>query len=311
MRRDFMEIQEKYEFGGWKNCIRMTNGEVEIVVTTDVGPRIIRFAFIGDQNLFGEIKQQQGKTGGDEWLIYGGHRLWHAPEVKPRTYFPDNNPVKYSWIGETLKLTQSTEETTGIQKEIEITLGSGDNSFRLLHRLINNNLWDIEIAPWALSVMAQGGRAIIPQETYRTGEENLLPVRPLVLWSYTEMKDPRFIWGTKFIQVKQNPNAKTYQKIGVLNTLGWAAYYLNGQLFIKRYNYNPEARYPDFGVNTEIYTNPEILEVETLGGMKKMPPGESVEHVENWFLFKAVLDEDEESLNSKLIPIIQKTDIKF
>jgi len=306
-----MEIQEKYEFGGWKNCIRMTNGEVEIVVTTDVGPRIIRFAFIGDQNLFGEIKQQQGKTGGDEWLIYGGHRLWHAPEVKPRTYFPDNNPVKYSWIGETLKLTQSTEETTGIQKEIEITLGSGDNSFRLLHRLINNNLWDIEIAPWALSVMAQGGRAIIPQETYRTGEENLLPVRPLVLWSYTEMKDPRFIWGTKFIQVKQNPNAKTYQKIGVLNTLGWAAYYLNGQLFIKRYNYNPEARYPDFGVNTEIYTNPEILEVETLGGMKKMPPGESVEHVENWFLFKAVLDEDEESLNSKLIPIIQKTDIKF
>ncbi|GAI70607.1 unnamed protein product, partial [marine sediment metagenome] len=33
-----MEIQEKYNFEGWKNCIRMTNGEVEIVVTTDVGP---------------------------------------------------------------------------------------------------------------------------------------------------------------------------------------------------------------------------------------------------------------------------------
>ncbi|MBC8388198.1 MAG: hypothetical protein ISS14_04110 [Actinobacteria bacterium] len=306
-----MEIQEKYKFGGWKNCIRMTNGEVEIVVTTDVGPRIVRFGFVGDQNLFREFKQQQGKTGGDEWLIYGGHRLWHAPEVKPRTYFPDNNPVNYNWNEKTLRLIQSIEATTGIQKEMEINLGSNNNNVRILHRLVNKNLWDIEIAPWALSVMAQGGMAIIPQEPYRSAEENLLPVRPLVLWSYTEMKDPRFIWGTKFIQVKQNPNAKTCQKIGVLNTLGWAAYYLDGQLFVKRYNYNPEARYPDFGVNTEIYTNPEILEVETLGGMKKVPPGESVEHVENWFLFKATLNEDEEFLESELAPIIRKTDAKF
>ncbi|MBU2563373.1 MAG: DUF4380 domain-containing protein, partial [Actinobacteria bacterium] len=96
-----MEIQEKYKFGGWKNCIRMTNGEVEIIITTDVGPRIVRFGFVGDQNLFREFKQQQGKTGGDKWLIYGGHRLWHAPEVKPRTYFPDNNPVNYNWNGKT------------------------------------------------------------------------------------------------------------------------------------------------------------------------------------------------------------------
>lgn len=304
-----MEIQEKFNFGGWKNCIRMTDGEVEIVVTTDVGPRIVRFGFVGDQNLFREFKQQQGKTGGGKWLIYGGHRLWHAPEEKLRTYFPDNNPVDYNWNGKTLKLIQSIEATTGIQKEMEINLGSNNNNVRILHRLINKNLWGIEIAPWALSVMAQGGRVIIPQEPYGSGEENLLPVRSLVLWSYTEMKDPRFIWGTKFIQVKQNPDAKTYQKIGVLNTLGWAAYYLNGQLFVKRYNYNPEARYPDFGVNTEIYTNPEILEVETLGGMEKVPPGGSVEHVENWFLFKTVLDEDEESLENELIPLIRKTDI--
>ncbi|GAG60156.1 unnamed protein product [marine sediment metagenome] len=204
-----MEIQEKYNFGGWKNCIRMTNGEVEIVVTTDVGPRIVRFGFVGDQNLFREFKQQQGKTGGDKWLIYGGHRLWHAPEEKLRTYFPDNNPVDYNWNGKTLKLIQSIEATTGIQKEMEINLGSNNNNVRILHRLINKNLWGIEMAPWALSVMAQGGRAIIPQEPYGSGEENLLPVRSLVLWPYTEMKDPRFIWGTKFIQVKQNPDAKT------------------------------------------------------------------------------------------------------
>ncbi len=306
-----MEIQENFKYGGWENCIRLTNGEIEIVVTIDVGPRIIRFSFIGDQNLFGEMKQQHGKTGGDEWLIYGGHRFWHAPEAVPRTYYPDNSPVEYDWIGETLKLTQSTEETTGIQKEIEITLGSGNSGVRLLHRLINKNLWDIETAPWALSVMAQSGRAIIPQEPYVTWGESLLPGRPFVLWPYTRMGDPRFVWGNRFIQVKQDPKAKTRQKIGVLNTLGWIAYYLNGQLFIKRYNYDPEACYPDFGVNTEVYTDMDILEMETLGNMKKIPPQGITEHIENWFLFRAKLDRDEELLESKLIPIVRKTDGKF
>jgi hypothetical protein len=304
-----MEIEENFKYGGWEKCVHLTSGEVEIIITTDVGPRIIRFGFTGDQNLFGEMKQQHGKTGGNEWLIYGGHRLWHAPEATPRTYFPDNNPIDHQWNGKTLKLIQDTEETTGIKKEIEITPGQANNQIRVLHRLVNKNIWEIDLAPWAVTVMAKDGRVIIPQEPYRTGEGSLLPVRPLVLWPYTEMNDPRFIWGNRLIQIKQDPEAKTAQKIGALNTLGWVAYYVNEELFIKRYRFDPEARYPDFGVNTEVYINPDILEIETLGSMKKLPPGGSTEHIENWFLFKTKLDEDEQLLENELTTFIKKTDI--
>ena len=306
-----MEIDEKFNFGGWENCIRITYGEVELVATTDVGPRIVRLGFIGGQNIFKEFKQQQGKTGGKEWLIYGGHRFWHSPEAMPRTYYPDNNPVEYNWNGKTLKLTQRTEETTGIQKEMEITIESDDGSVKVLHRLINHNLWDIEAAPWALSVMAQGGRAVIPQEPYQPGEKNLLPVRPVALWGYTRMKDPRWVWGNKFIQLKQDPGSETAQKIGVLNTPGWMAYYLNGMVFIKRYDCNRKSKYPDFGVNTEVYTNQDILEMETLGNLVMIPPEGSAEHVERWFLLKASLDEDENSLENKLMPLVERTGKKF
>ncbi len=302
-----MKIEENFKYGGWGKCIRLINEEIELIITTDVGPRIIWLSFIEEENILGEIKQQQGKVGGNEWLLYGGHRLWHAPEVMPRTYFPDNKSVGYKLDGKTLKLIQDTEDTTGIQKEIEITFGSG-NHVRVLHRLINKNLWEVEAAPWAITVMAKGGRAIIPQEPYKSGEENLLPARPLVLWPYTWMKDARFIWGDKFIQVKQDPGAKSNQKIGVLNTLGWIAYSLDRYLFIKKYDYNPDAKYPDFGVNTEVYTSPDILEMETLGSLKKIPPEGSAEHIENWFLYKEEMDEDEEFLESRLIPIIRKTD---
>ena len=304
-----MEIEKNFKYGGWENCIHLMSGEAEAVITTDVGPRIIRFGFMGNQNLFGEMEQQLGKTGGNEWTSYGGHRLWHSPEVMPRTYFPDNNPVNYQWNGKTLKLIQDIEDTTGIQKEIEITPGEANNHIRILNRLVNKNIWEIELAPWAITVMAKNGRAIVPQEPYGTHEGSLLPARPLVLWHYTEMSDPRFIWGNKFIQVKQDPEAKTAQKIGVLNTLGWAAYYLNEQLFIKRYKFDPEAHYPDFGANTEVFSNPDILEIETLGSMKRLPPGGSTEHIENWFLFKMKLSEDEGLLENELTPFIKKTDI--
>jgi len=305
-----MRIEENFGYGGWKKCILITDDQLEMLVTTEVGPRIIRFGFINGRNILKEVKKQQGKTGGKDWLMYGGHRLWHAPENIHRTYFPDNEPVDYKWDGKTLKLIQNIEDTTRVRKEMEITFGS-DNNVRILHRLINKNLWSIELAPWPITVMAERGRAIIPQEPYGTGSENLLPARPLVLWPYTMMNDTRFIWGNKFIQVIQDPGQKTPQKIGVLDKIGWVAYSLEDLLFVKRWVYNPDVRYPDFGVNLEIYTNPEIIEVETLGGYEKIPPDGFLEYTENWFLFKEEIGEDEDSMENKLIPIIKRTDGKF
>ncbi|HQE83180.1 MAG TPA: hypothetical protein PLM14_09285, partial [Candidatus Hydrogenedentes bacterium] len=75
---------EKIAYGGWPNCIRIAKGPIELIATTDVGPRIIRFGFSGGHNLFKEFEEHLGQTGGDEWRSYGGHRLWHAPEASPR-----------------------------------------------------------------------------------------------------------------------------------------------------------------------------------------------------------------------------------
>ncbi len=298
-------MQEKVNYGGWSNCVRLSNGQVELVVTTDVGPRVIRFGCVGGQNIFKEFADEMGKTGGTEWRSYGGHRLWHAPEAMPRTYFPDNGPVKYAWDGKTLKVTQPVETTTGIVKEMEITLDPNANHVTVLHRLTNKNLWPVELAPWALTVMTPGGRAIFPQEPYRPHPEFLAPARPMVLWGYTDMKDPRWTWGTKYVQLRQDPKAKTKEKVGFMNTLGWAAYYLNGEVFLKRFPFDPKATYADFGCNNETYTDPDILEIESLGPLTKIAPDGHVEHTENWFLSRAKLGESESSLDETLMPLVR------
>src|ERR1043166_2992834 len=130
-------IVESIEYGGWKNCIRLENGKIEVVATTDVGPRVIRCGFVGGENILGEFESDLGQTDGETWRAYGGHRLWHSPEQIPRTYQRDNGPVAHAWDGTTLRLTQPIEHATGIEKHIEITLDPAEARVRLLHRLTN------------------------------------------------------------------------------------------------------------------------------------------------------------------------------
>lgn len=300
-------VMETVAYEGWENCIRIANDAIEIVVTTDVGPRVIRAAFIDAENVFREYPDQLGQTGGDSWRIYGGHRLWHAPEAAPRTYAPDNDPVPYAWNGQTLSLRPQAEPTTGIRKELEITLAPNANHVRILHRLTNENLWGVTLAPWALSVMTQGGRGIFPQEEYRPHPEYLLPARPLILWHYTNMADPRFTWGEKFIQLRQDPSATTKQKFGLFNKQGWMAYTLPEQVFIKLHDPKPGQEHPDYGSNVECYTDASMLELETLGPLETLEPGASVEHVEDWFLYQTSIGDTEADIENDLLPLVAQS----
>ena len=294
-------MMEHVAYGGWPNCVRLANGLMELVVTTDVGPRVIRCGFVGGRNLFGEFAPDMGRTSGERWLPFGGHRLWHSPENVPRTYHPDFDRVEAAMDGGTLRLRQPVEQSTGIEKQIDITLDAREARVTVLHRLVNRGLWDIELAPWALTIMARGGRAIVPQEPHAPWPDALLPVRPLVLWGYTDMTDPRWTWGRRFIQLRQDPGTAAPQKIGLRNSAGWGAYVLGGDVFIKRAPFDPAARYPDFGSNWELFTNGDMLELETLGPLGILPAnGGTVEHREEWSLIRAEVGMDDASIESKV-----------
>jgi len=279
---------EKTDYKGWRNCYRLSNRLIDLIVTTDVGPRVIRFGFVGEENEFKEYDDMAGKVGGDEWRVYGGHRLWHAPEAKPRTYCPDNSPVTLERHADFVRLIQPTEAITGIQKEIDIRLSSTEAHVEVTHRLRNTNLRAMELAPWALSAMAEGGTTIIPLPPRSSHEESLLPTNTITLWAYTDMADPRWYWGTKYVMLTQDPKLENPQKVGVMVKDGWVAYARGGHLFVKKFNYVDGAPYPDLGCSVEAFTNADMLELETLAPLEHLRPGTTVEHVEHWHLFRDV-----------------------
>lgn len=297
---------EKTEYKGWANCYRVSNGEVELIVTADVGPRIIRFAFVGGQNLFKEYPEQLGKKGEEKFQLRGGDRVWKAPEDPIATWAPDNVPVEIKTTASGLIAREPVEPLTKLQKEIEVSMAASGPNVTVTHRITNRSLFPLEFAPWALTMMAQGGMAVTGFPPRGKHPINLEATNPLVMWAYTNLSDPRWKFTSKFLMLRQDPNNSDAQKLGMFNPDTWAAYLLNGEAFVKRIKADPAKTYTDFGCSFETFTNNEFLEIETLGPVTKVQPEQTVEHAEHWGLFRNVkpaeLTDDE--LTRVLVPLV-------
>lgn len=301
---------DKIPYFNLPNCYRLSNGVTEAVVTTDIGPRVIRYGFAGAENMLAEIGPEDVMhTELGDWHVRGGHRLWHAPESNPRTYAPDNDPVEYELVnGNGIRLNEAIEPGTGIEKEILVSLDSEGARLSITHKLTNRGLWPVELAPWALTVMNGGGVTVFPNEPFIPHTDELLPARPMVLWHYTDLSDSRWTLGKKFVQLRTDEKLGFPQKIGVANKQGWAGYLRKGTLFVKRFPYIHGAKYPDFGCNFETYTSGNFMEVESLGPMVTLARDQSAIYVEHWYLFQNVdAGSTDDSMDAAIMPLVSKT----
>lgn len=282
----------------WGKCAKLSNGSIELYATLDFGPRIIRFGKVGGENvMYEDIDDNVSKVGMEElfaekfgadkgvWHIRGGHRLWTSPEYLPRSYYPDNEPVEYKKCENGIVLIPPQQEWTCFQYEIEVTMCENEDKVYLNHKITNNAPFASEFAPWALTVLTKGGKEIVPQPTKDT---ELLGNRLLALWPYTRLTDKRAYFGDRYITLKQDPNADCPFKIGINSQHGWAAYQIFGDMFVKYFYPNENGVYPDGGVSFETYTSEFIMEMETLGELKTVQPGETVCHKEAWKYVKDV-----------------------
>lgn len=274
-------------YGTWRRNLQLATREIELIATLDVGPRILRFGFRGGPNVFGEFPEQLGRKAGKKWMLWGGHRLWVAPERKPETYEIDNGPVACRRIPGGVRLVAPAGPLTGIQKTLEIRPGPRANQVRVRHILTNRGSKPVECSPWALSVMARRGLAIIPLPRLVPHDQRTLPNQNWSLWAYTDIADPRWTLGPGFVLVRQDP-ARGPMKLGLAQREGWVAYQAGESVFVKQFSRDDRAAYPDHDVNFEVYTDRRILELESLGPLAKLAPGRSAAHDETWSLFRGI-----------------------
>ena len=296
---------EKVPYGGWPNCYRLTNGTVELVVTTDVGPRVIRCGYKGGQNLFKEFSAQMGKSGEKDWQPRGGHRLWTGPE-SALSYALDNGPVSVKTTANGIILTQPIEPETGYEKQISVALEES-GAVEVKHQVRNTNNSPRRFVSWGLTMMAPGGIAVTGFPPRGTHPEMLLPTNPVVMWGYTNFSDPRWKFTEKYLVLRQDPAATVPVKCGLWNPKTWEAYLLDSELFLKTtVAARAPEHYPDMGCSLETFTNNEFLEMETLSPLDTVPAGGIIGHAERWTLHRDihVADWTDKELDRVIAPLV-------
>ena len=290
---------KQVEYRGWKNNLLLTNGEVELVVTLDVGPRVIAYRLPGGFNVMKNYGEQMGGTGEAEWQLRGGHRFWLAPEDLTRTYFPDNRPVEFVPDGElAVTIVAPPEVEYGVQKRMRLKLHTTGTKCDVTLTVTNTGTAATGLAPWGPTVMAPGGVEVIPLpgKTPHPGSTSnakspadYAPNQELILWPYFDFADTRWSFGKKYILLRQDVN-KGPTKIGLAHRTGWVGYLNSKTLFVKRFDYREGAVYPDRGTRYQTFSNEDMLEMETVGEYGTLEPGESASLSEQWELFGNVAD---------------------
>ncbi|MEZ4646468.1 MAG: hypothetical protein R3E31_27730 [Chloroflexota bacterium] len=261
---------------------------MSLTITQSVGPRILALQLGDGPNLFAELPHFTIPCPDAGLLtLWGGHRLWHAPEVSRRTYLPDEQPVSMTATADGVHIVQPTEALTGLQKSITVRLPDDTATVIVDHGLTNHGLWPVTCAPWAITQMRPGGTAVLPQPTAPADPDGLQPNRSLVLWQYTDMNSPYIQWGNEVIRITAAMTDGAL-KIGFPNPRGWLAYHWQDMLFVKQARFAAQATYLDRNSSSQCYCNDQFLELETLGPEMTIAPGATVLHREVWQVYKDV-----------------------
>ena len=262
-------------------CLWIDNGVWELGVTLEFGPRIIYFALADGENIFYEQPQDADYLCTPEgWRVFGGTRLWLAPESEHQLYNPDLAPVSYEWNENAVVVAQAEDAVLGAAKQITIAETDDSNSVLVGYQIQNTGERPLVGAPWAVSAMRAGGVLTVPFHVER-GELTARPGRFLSLWNTTSLADVRLNFTNDTMIIAQKP-VDAYFKLGLFCATGEAQYRIGERVFAKTFPVLPGSVYPDGGVNLAVYCCAHMLEFETLAPLEEIFPGGIAEHTERW-----------------------------
>jgi hypothetical protein len=297
-----MVTVKKVEFNKLKDCYAVSDGHTEAIITTHIGPRIISLTLNGKAN---HMLVDTAAPDPDKFNLWGGHRVWHAPEHPVASYSPDNGKCDTVEIRNDGLTVLSYSPETKLKKGFSVKM-SEDGEISVTNTVFNASLFDVELSIWGLTVMCPGGVLAIPNSSLDT---KLLPNRFIALWPYSKMTDPRVYWGDKFITLKEDFKHDYAFKLGASVDAGTAAYFNHSQMFVKKFDFYYGAEYPSAYSNLETYTCQRFTEFETLSPLMTVESGEAAEFTEVWRLYDNVetpARDDEKAIAGALALTLRK-----
>jgi len=273
------------EYAGYSNCVELKNATTRVVLGHHCGGRVLEYSWKGRNAIYLD-PEQNGWTyePGKPTIGPTGGRMDIGPErIQPKR--PDLwlGPWKAEIIGPRAARMISVEDRpTSVQLTREFHLDA--DSSRLLVKQIMRNVSDrtVRCYHWSRTLTPGGGVCLVPLSSYSRLPSKFALYGPGPILDYSP-EDPNIREREGFLEIFPVPGRP---KLAIDSTAGWFSYLMpNDLLFIKTFPVYPDRVYGDLLANTiSIYYIEKFCELEPLGPLEILKPGQSASFTEEWRL---------------------------
>jgi hypothetical protein len=278
------------DYHGWKGAYRVSNKTVELVYVPQIG-RIMRYAYVGGQNVLWENPALSGKSVDTknppkEWQNFGGDKLWPAPQER-WNWPPD--PV-LDGAAESVRILPNNHLLVTGQKSLksglrftrEIALDPEGTGVTLRNTIQNTGNQPDQWSVWEVAQADEPDKVVLPFNSSRNFPKGY----------YAFPSDPPLPEQISLTSelVNFTRDRRHSAKIGSDSSLGWIEAH-NGPLrFRVSAPFTPESNYPDHGCGQEVWSNADptkYMELELLSPIHRLEPNATYTYTTQWSLNKS------------------------
>lgn len=322
---------------GWDTIFVLQNGIVTLAAVPKIGGRVMQYDLGTNASIYihGEYK---GKVPPDGNAMVGGFRMLPSPQADfgwPSPPALDLNPYTCTVVASSadsaaIELTSSIENSTdakyakhkGLQFKRRITLYKASTRVKVEMTMLNkgqqqlqHGIWDITQTAcgnndcWAYfqrnpSSSLGGGKGFVQY----MGESASAAAAAEAATQWKPDAAPGGIMGVQYL--------KKVGKIGADCKAGWICFNdrTTRYAYVKTFTWRNGETYPDSGASVQVYTYDDtynMIEVEVLGPLVNLGPGDSTTLTEEWFAARAsgtVLDINSAGLITRKLTVQEQNE---
>lgn len=282
---------EKFNYKGWENSYKISNGKLELVITPEFGGRIMSLSLKGEKNILTE----NGKVKKDSCMQRGTHIPdgGHFSRPQPRNYFIPSEPlilygkykIEFPAEGEIL-LTSPRSWYFFLQYQYRIKVNEDDSSVKITTTHKNIAPFSRKAGIWSITrVKTSLAKALLVPEEMKNPSKKL-KFSPENLYSCIEKKNGwlEFPVTEKLLSGFNARSSVQWEEFPVKHEI---KVLFESSAFVKKFKLDKND-YKEMGdfYPAHFYLCKKFIETECHGPTKELQPNGEISLSETWELLE-------------------------
>ena len=287
MATDAIDGGTRIECAGYSGCILLENADTRVVLDPNCGGRVLEYSWKGRNSIMLDPEQDGWTYGPDKKQIDPcGGRL----DIGPEMTIP-KHPALWlgTWTGDRAgprkaRLTSQHDEATGVQLIRDFELSEASSHLRVTQTIQNVSHETKSYCHWSRTLARPDGICVVPLTPPSRFPNGYIMYGPGPVMNYRP-NDPHIRIQEELLVIDGLPK---HPKLGIDTFAGWLAYLMREDLlFVKRFPTYPDRFYGEMAaITVSIYYHPRMCELEPIGPMEHLGPGEVASYTEDWWLLE-------------------------